>query len=95
LLLLLLLGTNAGDDEELADDREEGDGALLEDPGELEPLMLRLDPPRNAGSLKLASLLTRLEGLTVAEVATAAELLTWCWPPAAMLITTPLTVVEL
>ena len=67
LLLLLFIGTNAGDEDELVEDKEDGDGALLDDPGELEPLTLRFDPPKNAGSLKLASRRTFLEGLAALD----------------------------
>ena len=70
LLLLLQIGANAGDDEELADDNDDGDGALLDEPGELEPLTLRLEPPKKAGSLKLASRRTFLEGLAPPDAAT-------------------------
>jgi hypothetical protein len=51
----MFVGAKAGDEEELVDDKDDGDGALLDDPGELDPLMLRFEPPRKAGSLKLAS----------------------------------------
>jgi len=76
LLLLLLLGMKAGEEDELADERDDGDGALREEPGELEPLTLRFEPPKNAGSRKLASLLTLLEGFTTA-VFEAPGLVTW------------------
>ena len=65
----------AGDDDELADDRDDGDGALLDEAGELDPLTLRFEPPKNAGSRKLASRRTLLEGLATVEL-TVPELLT-------------------
>ena len=65
----------AGDEDELAEDSDEGDGALLDEAGELDPLTLRFEPPKNAGSLKLASLRTLLEGLATLEL-TEPELLT-------------------